>query len=269
MATSLDEAGGCEWTRKGVAITLNQQTLTDNTHCRIVSFPFIAAPILDARAEVVNRRWPRVYCRATPRRAGLTDAEDTLAFQDSAHRLWKKLTPAERLAASTHFWQQPPQELIGTALAAIIQSRKLRPQVARSLPLDSQAHFLATVLDLNESLASSLLVALHLGERRAMLGIFLDAAGLAHENGLLKEEETPRAPLGEAPARAGLKALEAAYSAAAIQTYFNTLWLQDPDQWAILETAQDWIDPQAGSPSAESTKDPAALSAESAGKSSQ
>ena len=76
------------------------------------------------------------------------------------------------------------------ALAAVVKARHMRPQVARALPPEEQARALASVLDVGEPVASSLLVALHLGERRPMLATFLDAAGLPHENGLLKDERT-------------------------------------------------------------------------------
>jgi hypothetical protein len=155
-------------------------------------------------------------------------------LETTASRLWKRLSREERLAATTFFFREPPEEVVGSALAAIIKARHLRPQVARTMSADEQARALASVLDPGEPLAASLLVALHLGERRPMLATFLDAAGIAHEDGLLKDDAPP-APLGEEAARAGVKALLAAYPREHVQTYLNTLWLQDPDRWAALE----------------------------------
>jgi hypothetical protein len=97
------------------------------------------------------------------------------------------------------------------------------------------------VKDPGETLASALLVALHLGERRLLLGAFLDAVGLPHENGALKEDAPDAAPLKEDAARAGVSALLAAFPAAQVETYLNTLWLQDPVRWAVLEKAPDWL----------------------------
>jgi hypothetical protein len=140
----------------------------------------------------------------------------------------------DRLAAARSFFKEPSQETIGLALTALVRMRKMRPQAARALPPDEQARTLATVIDPGEPLASSLLVALHLGERRPMLATFLDAAGLPHENGLLKEE-ADAVTLTEAGVRAGLAALAQAHSPEQIRTYLNTLWLQDPDRWGLLE----------------------------------
>lgn len=158
-----------------------------------------------------------------------------MAFETSAVRLWKRLTPDERLAAATAFWNEPAQEALAGALGAVVKARRLRPQVARSLPAAERARILASVNDPGEVPASSLLVALHLSERRALLGAFLDVLGLAHENGVLKDDETsaPR-PIGDEEARRGRDALRATYAEHEIAVYLNTLWLQDPERWAAL-----------------------------------
>src|SRR5262245_43729374 len=118
-------------------------------------------------------------------------------LEQTATRLWKRMGREERLAAARHFFVQPPPEVFGSAVAALVKARHLRPQVARAMPAEEQARALAAVADPGESVASSLVVALHLGERREILKTFLDAAGLPHEEGLLKEDDDG-ARLGEA-----------------------------------------------------------------------
>jgi hypothetical protein len=145
------------------------------------------------------------------------------------------------VAAATHFWREPSEEVVGAALSAVIKVRRLRPQVARALPLEEQARALAGVLDPGETVAAALLVSLHLGERRALLRTFLDAAGLAHDDGILRDEEGGAAALGEAAAREGVRALAAAYPREQVETYLNTLWLQDPERWRVLERSPDWL----------------------------
>jgi hypothetical protein len=166
-------------------------------------------------------------------------------FEPTATRLWKHLTPQERLAAATRFWNEPPQEVVGTALAAIIKARRLRPQVARSLPLEARARAVASLLDPGEPLAASLLVALHLGERRPILGAFLDALGFPHEDGILTEaaDQLPRPEVDAA--RRAATALLPAFPARDVAVYLNTLWLQDPDRWAALEAAAESLPLQA------------------------
>jgi hypothetical protein len=154
-------------------------------------------------------------------------------FEDTAGRLWKRLTREERIAAAARFFEQPAQEVLGSALGAIIKARHLRPQVARSMAVEEQARALASVIDPGEPVAAALLIALHLGDRREMLTTFLDAIGLPHEDGILKEEADTVA-LDAAKLGAGVKALAARHDAHEIRVYLNTLWLQDPDRWAAL-----------------------------------
>jgi hypothetical protein len=154
-------------------------------------------------------------------------------FEETAVRLWKRLERDEKIAAAARFFEEPSQEVYASALGAIIKARHLRPQVARSMPAEEQARALASVLDPGEPVAAALLVALHLGARRAMLATFLDAVGLPHEEGLLKEE-ADAVSLGDAQLRAGVDALKTRFSAHEIHTYLNTLWLQDPERWEGL-----------------------------------
>ena len=158
-----------------------------------------------------------------------------MRFEPTAARLWKRLSRDERNAAAATFWKDTPAEVTGMALAALVKSRHMRPQVARSLPPEDQARALASVLDVGEPIASSLLVALHLGERRSMLATFLDAAGLPHENGLLKDDAEESAVAEESAGKGVAALLASGHSPEQVRTYLNTLWLQDPDRWKALE----------------------------------
>jgi hypothetical protein len=155
-------------------------------------------------------------------------------LEGNAVRVWKRLQREEKVAAARHFFAEPPQELYATALGAVVKARHLRPQVARSMPVEDLSRALAGILDPGEPLAAGLVVALHLGERRELLKTFLDAAGLAHEEGVLKDEGEP-APVGAPALQKGLAALGARFPAHEVKTYLNALWLQDPDRWSGLQ----------------------------------
>lgn len=162
-----------------------------------------------------------------------------MPFHRTAQRLWKSLGPDERRAASSHFWMEPPAEVVGAALGALVKARHMRPQAARSLAPEDQARILATVLEPGETLAAALLVSLHLGQRRPILIAFLDALGLPHEEGLLREETEPP-PLREEDARKAASAL-GSFPRPHVATYLNTLWLQDPERWRVLEIVAEAI----------------------------
>ena len=159
-----------------------------------------------------------------------------MTFHETATRLWKSLPPEDRLLAAAAFFRDPSPELAGSALSALVKARRMRPQAARALAPEAQARILATVLDPGESLAQGLLVDLHLGERRPLLGAFLDALGLPHEDGVLTEEADSAEPASVETARKAVAAL-GAFPRDQVETYLNTLWLQDEERWAALPEA--------------------------------
>lgn len=156
-----------------------------------------------------------------------------MPFEPTSIRLWKRLDPQERLAAALHFWKEPPAAVVGPALGALVKARRLRPQAARTLPPDQQAKILASILDPGESVASFLLVALHLGERRLLLRAFLDALGLPHEDGVLKEE-ADNVTIDDEKIGSAVRQLAGQFPCAQVEVYLNTLWLQDPERWGVL-----------------------------------
>jgi hypothetical protein len=161
-----------------------------------------------------------------------------LSFENTATRLWKRLSAADRLIAAQHLFQEPTPEAVAGAVGAIVRSRKMRPQAVRAMTAAQQAQAVAHVLDPGEALAASLLVALHLGERRALLGAFLDAVKLPHEDGVLTEAADQAPPVTPETARAGVKAL-GTFPADQVATYLNTLYLQDPERWDALRAVGD------------------------------
>src|SRR5262245_25325323 len=156
-----------------------------------------------------------------------------MSFHTTATRLWKHLAADERQRAAAAFFAEPPPELLGAAIGALVKARHLRPQAARALAPDAQARILATVLDPGEPLSQGLLVGLHLAERRALLGAFLDGLKLPHDDGILKEEADALPPVAEENAPEALAGLSA-FPPDQVRTYLNTLWLQDPERWGAL-----------------------------------
>ena len=150
-------------------------------------------------------------------------------WQTTSNRLWKTLSPDEKNLAAAEMVKDPTPLIRASVVAVVADARKMRPIAARKLPPEVQAKIVATVRDPGEVLASSLLVALHLGPRKPMLIAFLDALGLAHEDGVLKDDSST--PISLEALKKACAAL-ASESPSAVRIYLNTLWLQDPDRWA-------------------------------------
>jgi len=148
-------------------------------------------------------------------------------------RLWKRMTADQRLRAATAFWadEQATDDQV-QAVLLISQQKKFRPKTVIGLDLDRKARHLAGLVNLPDALAARTLVVYHLAEQRAMMGAFLDALGVAHEDGLIQEDEVKPEPAKLAPAAA---AIAGRYPAQDVALYLNTLLCQDPQTWGGLE----------------------------------
>jgi len=65
-----------------------------------------------------------------------------------------------------------------------------------------------------------------------MMGAFLDALGITHEEGIIAADEV-KPPSPDALGKAA-KALAASYPAADVSLYLSTLVWQDPGTWGVL-----------------------------------
>lgn len=156
-----------------------------------------------------------------------------MPFETSPLRLWKSLARADREEAAEVFWRRPPEDEGAAAAQAIIDVLRVRPQAFGKVPFERRVRTLAGLASPPESVAEALLIALHVDSRRQLLIDFLDAAGIAHENGLLDDDEVV-CPDADTLRAAGRKLLES-HPPAALRVYWNALWLQDPERWGALE----------------------------------
>ena len=83
-----------------------------------------------------------------------------------------------------------------------------------------------------DQVAGRALILYHLADQRAMMGRFLDALGVAHENGVIQEDDVKPDPAKMAPAAARI-AQE--FPADDVRLYLNTLLCQDPETWGALK----------------------------------
>jgi hypothetical protein len=153
-------------------------------------------------------------------------------------QLWKQLTPERKLEAATAFWADENAGLEQMeAVATIAQRIKFRTKSVAALPLEKRARQLATLPGVAEMVAARLLVAYHLVAQRPMMGSFLDALGIKHEEGLIEDEEMP-APSPEKLKEAAA-AMAAQFPPEDVALYLSTLVWQDPDTWSGLMEAPE------------------------------
>jgi len=150
-------------------------------------------------------------------------------------RLWKSLSIEQRQRVARAFWSDT--EALDDQLQAalqIAQQKKFRPKTVVNLDVDRKARHLATLGSVPDSIAARALIVYHLAEQRPMMGAFLDALGIAHEEGLIKEDNVKldSAKIGPAVAQIGQQ-----FPTDDVRLYLTTLVSQDPETWGGLQNA--------------------------------
>lgn len=147
--------------------------------------------------------------------------------------LWKGLSPDRKLRAADAFWKDESAAAEQAEVVAAIAHRlKFRPKSVISLPREKKSRYLIGLGLLTEMVAARLLVAYHLEHQRPMMGHFLDALGVAHDGGLIADEDM--APPTEDTLKAGATAIAATYPPEDVALYLSTLVWQDPETWGVL-----------------------------------
>jgi hypothetical protein len=156
----------------------------------------------------------------------MTDTSPTAA------RLWKSMTPAQRLVAAGAFWadEQATDDQV-QAVMLIAQQKKFRPKTVIALDVDRKSRHLASIANLPEAIAARVLIVYHLAAQRPMMAAFLDALGIAHEDGLIQEDSVVPDAGKLATAAAGLAQQ---FPPEDVSLYLNTLLCQDPGTWSAL-----------------------------------
>lgn len=148
-------------------------------------------------------------------------------------RLWKQMTVDQRQRAARAFWLDADAKADQLqAVMLIAQQKKFRPKTINGLDVDRKARHLATLSSMPDALAARALVVYHLADQRAMMAAFLDALGIAHENGLIQEDSVKPDPAKVGPA---VDAIRGRFPAEDVALYLDTLLCQDPETWGALD----------------------------------
>jgi hypothetical protein len=153
-------------------------------------------------------------------------------------QLWKSLSIDRKRRAAAAFWKD---ENVGVeqaeAVAVIAQRIKFRPKSVATMPIEKKATHLASLLSVSEMVAARLLVAYHLEHQRPMMGSFLDALGVQHENGMIADENVQ--PPGEAALKKAATTIAETYPSEDVALYLSTLLWQDFETWGPLAGAPE------------------------------
>ncbi len=158
-------------------------------------------------------------------------AQDLSNFRPS--RLWKGLPAERRLEAAELFWMdEEGNEQQLEAVGALASHMKFRTKSVLALPVERKAKYLLALPNVSESIAARALINYHLARQRPMMGAFLDALGIAHEEGLISDEQI--GPPDAEKLKAAAAELTSTFPAPDVALYFSTLVSQDPETWSGL-----------------------------------
>src|SRR3954469_17115757 len=153
-------------------------------------------------------------------------------------KLWRRLSLERRVDAAGLFWNDEhsaDQQM--EAVASIASHMKFRPRSVIGLDPEKRAKYLAQLPTVTDAIAARALVNYHLERQRPMMGAFLDLLGIAHENGLITEENVAKPEPGKV--RQAATDLASKYPADDVSLYLATLVSQDPEMWeALIDVAQ-------------------------------
>lgn len=145
----------------------------------------------------------------------------------------------KRVLAAEAFWRDTdsPDIQVQQMEAVVTLARRLnfRTRSVQALPVERRARHLAQLSDVAEGIATRALIAYHFTNQRPLMGSFLDALGIAHENGLITAEDVA-APDPERLATA-ISAVKASFDPTDVQLYLRTLAALDGETWSNVDAA--------------------------------
>ena len=152
----------------------------------------------------------------------------------TSHELFGFMSPALAVRI-IEFAHDNNKELYRTALAAVAESRKLRPAFLERSPRPARHAGMAETLARPrlELVSGNLLRDWLMKDKKNMLADFLDALGIAHKDGAV--DDLP-AGVEDEKLRAAVEKLLAKYPAEETAVYLNAFYTMNDVRWPNLES---------------------------------
>jgi hypothetical protein len=153
---------------------------------------------------------------------------------DTQH-IWKEMGEELRLKSASSFYSDSTlKEFHRAADMFIARNKNFRPAFVKRLTIEKRAFYLAT-LGIPADLIGQLLVSYHFTHQRPMMAAFLNALGIANDNGVINDSTEVSAPEKESVSRA-VDEIKGTFAARDLYLYLATLYAQNPETWSGLET---------------------------------
>lgn len=153
---------------------------------------------------------------------------------DSRQRIWNLMGPERRTRAAQAFWDNVDQKEAHKQLELLLAQRlHARPVFIRRLPTPRKAAYLAQDTAINPFLFDSVMLSYHFAAQRPMLIDYLNALGIAHDNGHYETREGMQAPITD-QLETAVGVLLSKYDKTDVLVYLSALSLQDDVFWKDL-----------------------------------
>ena len=149
--------------------------------------------------------------------------------------LWAALDDATRDEAVRSVYKDKQGNGKLEADMAIAKALRFRPSAVRQLPLERRVSYLLKAVHVDDPLASTLLLALHLDDRVEILQAFLDELGIPQQDGLIDEGYELDPPEADALTRAA-NCIYERFDAPRSDLYLAALIALDPVTWGALRS---------------------------------
>ena len=147
--------------------------------------------------------------------------------------LWSQLDDATREEAARSVYNDGRGGGKLEADMAIANALRFRPDAVKRLPLERRVGYLLKAVHIDDSLASTILLALHLDTRTEILQTFLNELGIPQTDGLIDESHDLQPPEAESLARASASVYKR-FDAPQADLYIAALLALDPATWGGL-----------------------------------
>jgi hypothetical protein len=158
---------------------------------------------------------------------------DRLVLDDIAPaRVWAALDTETRRQAAESLYRGARSSDAGRGHAdlAIASRLRFRDVAVRRLPIERRVQYLVSQVRPDDSLASSLLLALHLEHRRPLLERFLTRLDIPNEEGLIRDDHDLHAPATDRLAEAAASVYQE-HAQADVDLYLASLLAMDGEVW--------------------------------------
>jgi len=149
--------------------------------------------------------------------------------------LWSELDVETRRAAANSLYRGDWDDPAGRREAdnAIAAAIRFRGAAVRKLPLEKRVDYLLRAVRPDDSMARSLLLALHLDTRRGLLESFLDHLEIPQEGGMIDPDFELQPPTTERLAQA-VEKLREDHPDEEVDVYLASLLAMEPETWIGL-----------------------------------